>query len=323
MEWHHELKAIEENYIAIGWPFVGDLSKLAPDRDAFKKAVKPAYPNTKEGAIPVVAGNLFRFATEMKKGDIVVYPSKPDRMVNLGILQSDYIYDPKSDPEYPNRRNVKWVRNIPRAEFSQNALNEIGSAVTLFQVRNNAEEFLLALEGKLTPVTEVDEKVISAASEVTEESTRDFVIKLLKSKLDPFQFEHFVGHLLERIGYHARVTRRSGDSGVDIIAHKDVLGFEPPIIKVQCKQILSNIGQPEVAQLYGHVQHGEFGLFVTLGDYTPQARQFERSKNNLRLIGGSELCDLVFEHYEGFDPKYRTVIPLQKSYLPAATGDAE
>lgn len=240
-------------------------------------------------------------------------------MVNLGILQGGYIFDPITDPEYPNRRAVKRIKNIPRAEFSQNALHEIGSAVTLFQVRNNAEEFLLALEGNLAPVTQVDEEIASAASEATEESTRDFVIKLLKSKLDPFQFEHFIGHLLERMGYHARVTRRSGDSGVDVIAHKDVLGFEPPIIKVQCKQILSNIGQPDVAQLYGHVQHGEFGLFVALGDHTPQARQFERSKNNLHLIGGSELCDLIFERYEAFDPKYRTLIPLQRSYLPATT----
>lgn len=323
MEWHHELKAIEQNYVSIGWPAVGDLSKISPDREAFKKSVAAAYPATKIGAIPVLAGTLFRFANEIKKGDLVIYPSKPNRMVNLGTIESNYLFDPQFDVEYPNRRKVKWLKAIPRAEFSQSALNEIGSAVTLFQVRNNAEEFLLAFEGKLAPIAEVDEEATSAAAAITEENTKDFVIKVLKSKLDPYQFEHFVGHLLERLGYYARVTRKSGDAGVDIIAHKDVLGFEPPIIKVQCKQILSNIGQPDVAQLYGHVQLGEFGLFVTLGDFTPPARQFERSKNNLRLINGNELVELIFEHYESFDPRYRTILPLKKGYLPVTSGDPD
>jgi restriction system protein len=318
MEWHHELRPIEQKYIAIGWSRVGDLSKLPPDRDAFKKVVASAYPETKAGAIPVVAGTLFRFSKEMKKGDLLIYPSKPNRMVNLGTVDSDYLFAPSADEKYPNRRTVKWIKHFPRAEFSETALHEIGSAVTLFQVKNNAEEFLSAFKGELVSSAEVDEQTVTAASEATEESTRDFVIKTLKSKLDPYQFEHFVGHLLECIGYYARVTQKSGDSGVDIIAHKDVLGFEPPIIKIQCKQVLSNVGQPDVAQLYGHVQHGEFGLFVTLSDYTAQARQFERGKHNLRLINGEELVDLIFEHYDKFEPRYQTLLPMKRSYIPAA-----
>ena len=158
----------------------------------------------------------------------------------------------------------------------------------------------------------------SIATESTEESSTDFVLKRLKSKLDPYQFEHFIGHLLEKLGYYSRVTQKSGDSGIDIIAHKDVLGFEPPIVKVQCKQIISNVGQPEVAQLYGHIQHGEFGLFVMLGDYTNQARHFERGKANLRLINGEELVQLIFEQYDQFEPKYQMLLPMKKVYIPGA-----
>jgi restriction system protein len=323
MEWHHELRAIDQSYVAIGWTKVGNLSKIQPDRAAFKAAVQNAYPAYPPGAIPVIAGTLFRFANEMTAGDIVIYPSKPNRMVNIGILTGGYVYDAAFDALYPNRRSVKWMKHIPRAEFSQNALHEIGSAVTLFQVKNNTEEFLAALAGQPLHSADVDEETAAIATETTEESTTDFVLKRLKSKLDPYQFETFVAHLLERIGYYARVTQKSGDSGVDIIAHKDVLGFEPPIVKVQCKQVLTNIGQPEVAQLYGHIQQGEYGLFVTLGDYTAQARQFERGKPNLRLISGDELVDLIYEHYEQFEPRYQMLLPMKKIYIPgaAATGD--
>jgi restriction system protein len=318
MEMHHGLRPLSEGFVAIGWKTVGDLSKLPPNREAFKKAVATAYPTTKQGAIPVIAGTLFKFANEMKRGDLIIYPSKPDRMVNLGTVQDRYRFDPKADPDFPNRLSVKWSKHIARAEFSQNALHEIGSAITLFQVKNNAEEFMAAFEGKPLETADVDAETVETASAITEETTIDFVLKQLKSGLDPYQFEKFIAHLLERMGYHARVTQQSGDGGVDIIAHKDELGFEAPIIKVQCKQTFSNIGQPEVAQLYGHVEATQHGLFITLGEYTPQARHFERAKHNLGLITGEELVSLIFNHYDQFESRYQMLLPMKKVYIPTA-----
>lgn len=318
----HGTKPIDQGFVCIGWAQVGNLESLKNNRDAFKKAVATAYPDKKAGAIPVHAGTLFRFAREIKKGDLIIYPSKHDRVVNLGVIQSDYQYRPDIDPLYPNRRDVKWLKHIPRADFSQNALHEIGSAVTLVQVRNNADEFLSALEDRPLASAEIDdEEIIEATSAATEEATADFIVKRLKSNLDPYQFEAFVAHLLERMGYHARVTQKSSDGGVDVIAHKDELGFEPPLIKVQCKQVLSSIGQPEVSQLYGHVEPREHGLFITLGTYTAQARQFERGKHNLRLIDGEELLELIFNHYDRFDPRYQMLLPLKRVFIPGVVSD--
>lgn len=309
------MSPVQDGFIAIGWPDVGDLSKITANRSSFKEAVAEAYPEKKPGAIPIDAGTLFKFAAEMRKNDLVVYPSKSDRMVNLGLVDGDYFYN-KDQADFPNRRKIKWIQHIPRTEFSQTALHEIGSFVTLFAIKNNTEEFIAAFEGETLPTEDVDEDTEQAASASTEEATTDFVIKRLKTKLDTYQFEKFVAHLLERMGYHARVTQKSGDGGIDIIAHRDELGFEPPIIKVQCKQTLSTIGQPDVAQLYGHIQHGEHGLFVTLGEYSAQAKQFERGKSNLRLIDGEQLIALIFSHYDKFDPRYQMLLPMKKVYIP-------
>ncbi|NEQ54991.1 MAG: restriction endonuclease, partial [Leptolyngbya sp. SIO3F4] len=62
----------------------------------------------------------------------------------------------------------------------------------------------------------------------------------------------------------------------DVIAHTDELGFEPPIIKVQCKRRTDQIGEPEVSQLLGTLGEGECALFVTLGSYSRAARALER-----------------------------------------------
>lgn len=58
---------------------------------------------------------------------------------------------------------------------------------------------------------------------------------------------------------------------MDVIAHRDPLGVEPPQIKVQCKHFTSAVGAPEVQQLNGTQGSGEYLLFVTLGRGTRRA----------------------------------------------------
>lgn len=314
----HGLAPVQQGYVAIGQSALGDLSRLTPTREAFKAAYSQVHPSAKPGNIAVTAGVLFRFAIEMKPGDLIILPSKPNRSVNIGMVEGAYRFDAQAPADCPNLRSVKWLKSIPRESFSQSALNEIGSAITLFRVTTNADEFVAALEGKAFEADEIDEVSAERVSAQVEESTEDFIIKRLKGSQTPYQFEHFVAHLLTRMGYHARVTQASGDGGVDIIAHRDELGFEPPIIKVQCKQTLSTIGRPEVQQLHGAIERGEHGLLVTLGGFSAEARSFERTKPNLRLIDGQALIELIYGHYERFEPRYQMLLPLKRSYIPAA-----
>lgn len=317
-------RPIDEGYVGIGWSDLGDLSKISADRNALKKAVAASQLDAKPGSIPVQAGVLYRFVYEVKEGDLVVYPSKIDRMVNIGVVEGPYRYAPEINAAYPNIRRIRWLKHLPRDSFSQAALYEIGSFITLFSVRKYVDEFVAALEER--PIIESeedaearqdDESVAKSVSAQAEETTNDFVIRQLKTQVDPYQFESFVAHLLECMGYYARVTAKSGDGGVDIIAHKDQLGFEPPIIKVQCKQTTSSIGRPDVTQLLGNVEQGEHGLFVALGTYTRDAREYDRSKPNLRLIDGEQLVGLIFENYQKFDSRYQAMLPLKQIYVPS------
>ena len=77
---------LKKGCVAVGWSKMGDLAALKPDRDAFKARVAEVYPEKKPGAIPNNAGQLFRFAHEMKPGDIVAYPSDRDAYGRLCAL---------------------------------------------------------------------------------------------------------------------------------------------------------------------------------------------------------------------------------------------
>ncbi len=302
--------------VALGWTKVGDLESLKPDREAFKVRVAEAYPEKKAGAIPVDAGQLFRFLFEMKPGDLVVYPSKRDRQVHLGRVEGAYKYDPSKEPGYPHLHPVKWLRSVPRTQFSQGALYEIGSAMSLFQIKNYADEYRAALEGQAAPPPVAQDESIPLVAEEIEATTRDFILKRLAQELKGHALAEFVAHVLGTMGYRTRVSPEGPDGGIDIMAHKDELGFEPPIIKVQVKSTEGSIGDPIVSALYGKVSGSEFGLLVTLGTFTAQARNFARSKSNLRLIDGEELVALVLQHYEQFDSRYKGLLPLKRVYVP-------
>ena len=303
--------------VAIGWSEMGDLSKITHDREAYKVAVAQAYPEAKPGAIPNYAGQLLRFVLDMQPGDLVLYPSKQDRMIHFGKVEGEYTYAPQTSAPYPNMRSVKWVKAVPRTQFTQGALYELGSAMSLFQVKNYADEFKAALSngGGVQPVDK--DETVAAVAEDIEENTRDFILKTLAQELKGHPFSHFVANLLRTLGYRTRVSPEGPDGGIDIVAHRDELGFEPPIIKVQVKSgDRGSVGDPVVSALYGKVGKEEFGMVVTLGMFTTQAINFAKSKTNLRLIDGNELVELILEHYEQFDSSYKGMLPLRRVYVP-------
>lgn len=323
---HVDNRPIDGCYVAIGWQELGNLMEIPVDREAFKAAIMEHIPNAKPGAVPVYAGTTFKFAHSIKAGDFVVYPSKTDRMVNIGRFTDKSEYVEGDSDEYPNRRGVEWLAHVPRSDISQSALNEIGSAVTLFRVKRHAAEFLAkaGIEGSLSADESSiadddqtdDDTATLAASRQAEETTYDFITRRIMATLSGYQFEEFIAHLMECMGYTARVTARSGDGGVDVIAHMDALGFQPPIVKVQCKRITGQTPRPDVDQLLGTLGEGEYGLFVSLGSYSRGAVELERNRSKLRLINGDQLVELVLEHYPKLSPRYRSIIPLKQIFVP-------
>ena len=123
---------LKENVIAIGWKEIGDLNKIAPDRDAFKKKYIETYPDAKKMGIATSAGMLYRFAHEVQIGDYIVFPSKINREINIGTVESDYIYEPDTE-SYVQQRKVKWLKHLPRTAFSQGALMRLAQLCLFFQ----------------------------------------------------------------------------------------------------------------------------------------------------------------------------------------------
>jgi restriction system protein len=87
------------------------------------------------------------------------------------------------------------------------------------------------------------------------------------------------------------------------------------------KSTEGSVGRPEVQGLLGCLGAGEYGLLVTLGSYTNQAMDFAKSKSSIRLLDGEALVRFVMDHYEALDPKFRSLIPLRRVYVPSPPTD--
>ena len=315
-------------FVAIGSYLPGDLSGVAGDREALKAALSRELPDAKPRSIAGWAGILMRFADSMQVGDLVVHPVKSESTVAIGRITGPYTYLGEQVVK-AHRRPVEWIKvGIPRTEFSQGALYEIGSLLAVFGVRTHCEEFLRAVDaGTGTSATtvveeayaldEVAAKVDEPSAARIEQATQDFVVRTIHAELGGFEFEHLVAAILRAMGYEARVTQATGDGGVDVLASRDRLGLEPPLIKVQCKRTTNTIGGPEVQALVGTLAHGgnERALFVTLGGFSPSARQIAAHRHDVRLIGAEELVLLLLEHYDALPARYRRMLPVRQVYV--------
>lgn len=306
---------LKNNIIAIGWSDMGDLSNIAANRDAFKEKYTQVYSDAKKGNIATGAGMLYRFRYEMQVGDYVVFPSKSNREVNIGVVDGEYLYD-STQIEYVQTRKVKWLKHLPRMAFSQGALYEIGSAMSLFSVKNYADEFLGALDKhfkKNYSSDSEDESVGATAADIIE-STEDFILKELSRQFKGYDLESFVADLLRAMGYRAIVSPQGGDSGIDITAYKDEL---PPRILVQVKSQDGDIKEATIQSLKGAMKEGDYGLFITLSNYTKNAQKYLDNTPIIRGINGTELVALILKYYEDLSEKYRKMIPLKQVYIPA------
>ena len=313
--------------IAIGWRYLGDIRKYGADREKIKVALseKDPYYRNKKGAVPGAAGMLYRFAFEVQIGDYVVFPSKFNRKINIGKVIGEYAFVGEEDIKveddvgpgrFAHMRKVEWLSQLPRTVFTQGALYEAGAAQTFFSIKNYADEYLSALEDPPKQVLgdlEDNDEEIEASAEATKERTKDYVLKELSRHYRGYALEDFIAALLKAMGYKVEQSPKGGDRGKDIIAYKDDL---PPRILVQVKSSDDNTRETELQAFRGTLLDGDYGFFVSLADYSKNAKDFLKNNRKISAVTGSELVDLILKYYDSLDQEFKVHIPLERVFIP-------
>lgn len=98
--------------------------------------------------------------------------------------------------------------------------------------------------------------------------------------MSPEEFEHYCAAVLREMKWNARVTRASGDQGVDIVADKRGMR-----IVIQCKKYSKPVGNRAVQEIVAAIAHedAQRGVVVATSDYTPAAERLAASNQVLLL----------------------------------------
>ena len=304
--------------VAVGWEELGDVS----DVQSYEE-MKARFNSTDEYSehnsrrLAQNAGQLNRFALEMKEGHLVLSYDKTEREYLVGEVTSDYEWKPSDHPPgYPHVRRVDWRDTVSRDEFTTSTKNTLGSTLTVFSLDDCIDEITGVLSGETPDESEEEEDTVPFVDEV--ENQADELISDILANMDPFVFEELVAAVLRAMGYHAKKTRDSQDRGIDVVAHPDSLGFESPYIKAQVKRQQSKVGSPDMRAFTGTLGNGERGLFVSTGGYTSEAQDAARNaEQRVTLIDRDEFIDLLIQHYDDLESEYQATVPLKQVYIPS------
>ena len=274
------------------------------------------------------ADQLWRFANEIRTGDMVVLPRKSPRVVAVGSVAGDYRYQPSL--EAPHIRPVTWTAHeIPHTDFDTDFLNSFGGQGTVYRIRaENAEERLQQIVSRhlsgvpsgsaQDSLVEQDPRSSTAEDEVfridLEEQINRRIIERIRERFLGTRLEYLVGSILRASGYHAIETRQGPDGGIDVVAGQGDMGFGHPRLCVQVKSGRSAVDLADYNRLQGNIgSYGaERGLLVSLSDFTRSVRnENERSFFQIRLWGPNELVERLLDTYDRLPEDIRSEIPIK------------
>jgi len=99
------------NYCAIGWPEVGDLSKVTNDndgKDTIRQILQSHYPAETPQAIGRIVRQIFSFRFGIEAHDLVL-ATDGGRVFGVGRVVGDYTFDSSDAGNGPHRRTVEWL----------------------------------------------------------------------------------------------------------------------------------------------------------------------------------------------------------------------
>ena len=330
----YEPKFIQENRVYVTWDDLDvDLASLG-ERSELIEAMTQRYPDAKVKTIQNWVSQVWPFAHEIKKGDLVILPLKTQRAIQIGEIQGDYHFEASGPSPFFHWRPVKWIAEaIPRAHFGKDLLNTFGAFLTICRVqRNNAEARISAMRANdwkpetVASVTKstksfVDEADVESEDTDLEEAAGDQIAQLIAARFKGHGLTRLVEAILKAQGYTTYRSPEGADGGTDILAGAGPLGFGAPRLCVEVKSESTPIDRPTVDKLLGAVTKfgAQEGLFVSWSGFRSNVqKELAASFFRVRLWGQNELLEALFAHYDDLDEELKAELPLKRIWTVAA-----
>ncbi len=333
----YESKFVQESRIYATWDNLNaDLRRMNHKGDLISLMAE-RYPDAKKKAVQNWASQVWPFAHEISKGDLVVLPLKSQPAIQIGEVVSDYRFEAAGPSPFYHWRSVKWIGEaIPRANFGQDLLYSFGAFMTICRIqRNNAEERIVAMRtngwkkenlaviSAATPTSVIQDEA-GADNTDLEVLARDQIAQLISARFKGHNLTRLVDAILRSQGYVTYVSPEGPDGGVDILAGAGPLGFGAPRLCVEVKSGDAPIDRPSVDKLLGAVAKfgAQEGLFVSWSGFKSNVqKELAASFFRVRLWTQTELLEALFANYDKLDEDIKAELPLKRFWTVAVQNE--
>ena len=160
-------------------------------------------------------------------------------------------------------------------------------ANSLGDMRNNSE---------LTEESQMEEAGVEIPEEVRPWRKKLYNVLV---NMDPFAFERLTQRLLRECGFDdVKVTKKTGDGGIDGTGKLKINGIFSFNIAFQCKRYQGTVGSSEIRDFRGSLTTDiEKGVFITTGSFSKQAIEEASNpgKQQIDLINGEDFISKLAE----------------------------
>lgn len=295
----HVGDALAADRITIGWSHVRGLIGLQNLREV-REAVRAASGDEDYRRAGHGAGNLWRFLHEMQPDDRVLVPRGDE--VYLAKVTGPPGYDESAvTQDIAHFRPVEWLNGknpFPRHGLPSKLQFRVGpgNRRTCADITGDLSEVLALETGGVRTDTAFEADLHGHLVTTTIET-------LLKGKMNPKSFEHFLRDLFQHLGATEGTVRGGrGDKGADIVLEMP-LGVTPlrQRVAVQAKYYHDGrpVGPDAVRQLVAGMdaEDADLGVIVTTTVFSDEASaEASKSSTRIELIDGAHLASMIVEH---------------------------
>lgn len=262
---------------------------------------------------------LWPFSSTIAVGDLVVMPLKHRSAVAIGEIAGSYSYKGENPVDARHTRPVKWLKEVPRANFLLAHRNSMGAFMTVCRLQKHGIEAAVRamLNGSSSQAAvpsptadELSEEQINL-QETADQQIREFVAARFKNH----ELERLVEEVLRAKGYSVIRTGKGVDGGVDLVAGHGPMGFDSPRMIVQVKSEDSAVDVKVVRELKGLLKEfsADYGLIVAWGGFKGSVdKESMRHYFEVRLWTGDDLIRELQSVYEAVSETIQAEIPLKR-----------
>jgi restriction system protein len=181
-----------------------------------------------------------------------------------------------------------------------------------FRRKKSAADAPLSLTHAVEEQENPEEALFVAFSSWRKTVEADLLDRLQSASFPWQSFERLVVDLLHAMGYggsdedRRRVTRMTGDDGIDGVLDEDRLGLDAVYIQAKNYGPNTKVGRPDLQKFAGSLegQRASKGVFITTSSFSADARQYvDRISRRIVLIDGPTLARYMYDHGIGVRPR--------------------